>query len=140
MIVLDTNVLSELMREDAAPRVLEWAGSQPTASLFTNCITEAEIFLGLAMLPAGKRRRALEGAATGLFSDFDGRVLSFDSEAARVYAEIAAARRRRGRPISTADAQIAAIARSRGGRLATRNTEDFEGCGVEVIDPWQYDS
>lgn len=140
MIVLDTNVLSELMREDAAPRVLDWAGSEQSTSLFTTSIAEAEIFYGLAVLPRGKRRRALEGAASGLFADFDRRVLPFDSDAARAYGEIAAARRRKGRPISTADAQIAAIVRSRGARLATRNAVDFEGCGITVIDPWKYDS
>jgi predicted nucleic acid-binding protein len=140
VIVLDTNVLSELMRKAAAPKVLDWAGSQVSASLFTTCVSEAEIFYGLALLPKGKRRLALEGAAGGLFEDFGGRVLPFDSDAARLFAELAAARKRKGRPISTADAQIAAIVRSRGGRLATRNVDDFEGCGIDLVDPWRYDS
>ncbi len=140
MIVLDTNVLSELMREAASPKVIAWAGSEVSTSIFTTCITEAEIFYGLAILPKGKRRTAIELAAAGVFADFDGRVLPFDSDAARAYADVAAGRRRRGRPISTADAQIAAIVRSRSGRLATRNADDFEGCGIELVDPWVYDS
>lgn len=139
MIVLDTSVLSELMREHAAMKVIEWAGSEVSTSLFTTCISEAEIFHGLALLPRGKRRLALETAATGLFADFGGRVLPFDSDAARAFAEIASARRRKGHPISAADAEIAAIVRSRGGRLATRNGEDFEDCGIELVDPWRYD-
>ncbi|MBI3181288.1 MAG: type II toxin-antitoxin system VapC family toxin [Myxococcales bacterium] len=136
MTVLDTNVLSELMRESASKPVLEWLSAQTPASLFTTTITEAEVFLGLALLPSGKRRRALEGAAAGLFADFEGRVLAFDSPAAKAFAEIGAARRRAGRPISHADAQIAAIVRSRGARLATRDGNDFGGCGIEVVDPW----
>ena len=136
MIVLDTNVLSELMRADASPRVIAWASRQASTSLFTTSITEAEIFDGLALLPKGKRRSSLESAVTGLFSDFEGRVLAFDSDAARSYATLAAARRALGRPIAFADAQIAAIVRSRGGRLATRNGHDFDACGIDLVDPW----
>ena len=137
MIILDTNVLSELMRAAADKRVVDWVSAQPSAGLFTTALSEAEIHCGIAVLPAGRRRKALEEAAVGLFADFDDRVLSFDPAAARVYAAVAAARRKAGRPISLADAQIAAIARSRGARLATRNTVDFDDCGVQVIDPWK---
>lgn len=137
MIVLDTNVLSELMREHADEGVLAWVGAQAAVSLFTTAVCEAEVFYGLRALPAGKRRRALEEAAEGLFGEFEGRVLAFDSAAARVYAQLAVARRQAGRPITSADAQIAAIARSRGARLATRNGGDFEGCGLELCDPWR---
>lgn len=137
MIILDTNVLSELMRASADKRVVDWVSAQPSAGLFTTALSEAEILYGIAVLPSGRRRKALEEAAGGLFADFDDRVLSFDSAAARVYAAVAAARRKAGRPISLADAQIAAIARSRGAHVATRNTVDFDDCGVHVIDPWK---
>jgi predicted nucleic acid-binding protein len=105
--------------------------------MFTTAVSEAEVFYGLTVLPKGRRRRALEEAAAGLFADFEGRVLSFDSAAARAFAEIAAARRGAGRPMSLADAQIAAIAASRGARLATRNVGDFDLCGVDIVDPWR---
>lgn len=137
MILLDTNVLSELMRKAASPQVIGWVAAQVPTALFTTAVTEAEIFYGLALLPAGKRRRALEEAATELFGQFSGRVLSFDSPAAREFASIVAARRRAGKAISVTDAQISGIARSRGAAVATRDASDFDGCGVDVIDPWQ---
>ncbi len=137
MIILDTNVLSELMRLAADRRVLAWVSAQAAASLFTTALSEAEIRYGVAVLPAGRRRKALDEAVAGLFADFGDRVLPFDSAAAQAYAAIAADRRKAGRPISFADAQIAAIARALGARLATRNTPDFDGCGIHVIDPWK---
>jgi predicted nucleic acid-binding protein len=138
VIVLDTNVLSELMRSDPAPAVVEWTGSQPAASLFTTTITQAEILFGVELLAKGKRRDALAEAVADMFaSDFRDRVLSFDGTAAHAFARIAAARRRLGRPISQLDAQIAAIAASRNASVATRNAQDFADCGVEVINPWQ---
>jgi predicted nucleic acid-binding protein len=137
MIVLDTNVVSELMRLDPAERVARWLASRPTTSLCTTAITQAEILLGVQLLPKGKRRDAIEQAAQDTFDqDFSGRVFPFDGDAARAYARIVAARRRSGRPISQADAQIAAIARSRDFDLATRNVRDFEDCGIELFDPW----
>jgi predicted nucleic acid-binding protein len=137
MIVLDTNVVSELMRTDPAGHVVRWIEGRPPTSLCTTAITQAEIFLGVQLLPKGKRREALEETANEIFDDdFQGRVFSFDGDAARAYARIVAARRRSGRPISEADAQIAAIARALGFDLATRNVSDFEGCGVELHDPW----
>lgn len=137
MIVLDTNVLSETWRPRPSPKVIGWMRSQPATVLFTTTITEAELFYGIALLPQGKRRRSLESIAGLIFAEeLAGRVLSFDSAAAREYADIAAARRRGGRPMSEADAQIAAIARSRGAAIATRNVDDFAGCGVTIVSPW----
>jgi toxin FitB len=138
MIVLDTNVLSEAWRPAPSPAVMEWMRSQPVAALFTTTITEAELLYGIALLPEGKRRRSLEAVVALVFAeDLAGRVLSFDSAAAREYADIAAVRRRAGRPIAEADARIAAIARSRGATVATRNVEDFAGCGIEIVSPWK---
>lgn len=138
MIVLDTNVLSELMRADPSPAVVRFVADRPAASLFTTTVTEAEILYGLELLPHGRRRDALRSALTAVFeSDFKGRVLPFDSSAARAYAELAVARRRAGRPISQMDAQIAAIAASREASIATRNVRDFEGCGVVIVDPFE---
>jgi len=136
MILLDTNVLSEMMRPAPAPKVQVWLAGQPSINLFTSAITEAEMRLGVAILTASRRRSQLEAAIDAIFGQFVGRVLPFDSPAANAYAEIAASRRKAGRPISQADAQIAAIARSCGASLATRNTGDFDGCGVKLADPW----
>jgi predicted nucleic acid-binding protein len=136
MIVLDTNVLSELMRADAHVGVLSWLARQPLTSLFTTALSEAELRMGLALLPAGKRRAALQNAAEGLFEDFGPRVLPFDGDAAVVYAVIGAARRKAGHPIAVIDAQIAAIVRARGATLATRNVKDFAGCSIPVENPW----
>jgi predicted nucleic acid-binding protein len=137
MIILDTNVLAELMRPRPSPLVVAWVAKQAAAELFTTAISEAEIFYGIELLSPGKRREALLAAAEAMFAeDFAERICAFDSDAARVFSKIVAHRSRRGRPIGHADAQIAAIVRSRGARLATRNTADFEDCGLEVVDPW----
>jgi predicted nucleic acid-binding protein len=137
MIVLDTNVLSEILRPVPEPRVVEWLSEQPRASVFTTTITRGEILYGIQVLPAGKRRNGLWNAALQIFDvDLDGQVLSFDSTAADNYAEISAARRAAGRPIAQFDAQIAGITLSRGAQLATRNVRDFDACGFEVINPW----
>ena len=137
MVLLDTNVVSELMRSAPSEEVLVWVDALPPRELFVTSVTEAEVRTGIAILPDGARRRGLADAAErtlgGLFA---GRVLPFDSSAARTYADIAAASRAAGRPISQSDCQIAAIARSRGLALATRNVRDFSETGVEVIDPW----
>jgi predicted nucleic acid-binding protein len=139
MILLDTNVVSELMKSAPAARVVGWVATQPASSLYTTSITEAEILHGILLLPSGQRRRAIEAAARAMFSeDFLGRVLPFGSAAAFRYAEIAADRRRARRPISTFDAQIAAIARAVGAALATRNVADFAGCKIEVVNPWEH--
>src|SRR5271165_4744401 len=137
MIILDTNVLSELMRSEPSRRVLAWVAKQPASELFTTSVTEAEIFYGIELLPKGKRREGLLAAAEAMFAeDLAGRVFGFESDAARVFSKIAANRRALGRPISHADAQIAAIAQVRGAKLATRNVADFEDCGLDIVDPW----
>jgi toxin FitB len=137
MIVLDTNVLSELMRPTPSSQVAAWVAKQSAAELFTTSITEAEIFFGLELLAKGKRRDGLLAAAEAMFEeDLAGRVLGFDSDAARSFSKIAAHCRALGRPISHADAQIAAISQVRGAKLATRNLEDFKDCGLDVVDPW----
>jgi toxin FitB len=136
LIVLDSNVVSELMKPAPDDGVVQWVAARPPSSLFTTSITESEIFYGVKILADG-RRRALEEAATAIFDEvFRGRVLAFGSDAARSWAEIVVARRRAGRPISQLDAQIAAIARSTGAAIATRNVADFADCGVSVLDPW----
>jgi len=138
MIVLDTNVISEVMRPAPADAVLRWIAGQPAALLYTTSVTQAEILFGLALLPEGRRRDGLMTAAEQMFAeDFAGRVLPFDTIAAQAFAPIAAARRRKGRPTGTFDARIAAIARSRGTALATRNEADFLDCGLVIINPWK---
>ena len=138
MIVLDTNVLSETLRPLPSVKVLEWMRSEPASALFTTSITEAELLYGIALLPAGRRRQSLEAAVELILSeDLARRILPFDSAAAREFAGIAAGGQLAGRPISDADARIAAIARSRGAALATRNVADFAGCEVEIVDPWR---
>ena len=137
MIVLDTNVLSEPLRPSPSTKVLDWMRSQPNTVLFTTTITEAELLYGIALLPRGKRRDLLKSVVERMFAvHLAGRILPFDGAAARDYADIAAVRRRSGRPMSEPDARIAAIARSRGAELATRNVADFAGCELEVINPW----
>ncbi len=138
MIVLDTNVLSEGLRPQPSPKVLEWMRLEPISALFTTSITEAELFCGVALLPDGRRRQALEAVIAQLVgTQFADRIIPFDSAAAREFADIAASRRRAGRSIGEADCRIAAIARSRGASLATRNAGDFTDCGLTIIDPWR---
>ncbi|MCY1182961.1 Toxin FitB [compost metagenome] len=138
MIILDTNVLTEVLRPVPDPLVLSWLRKQPGASLFSTTITRSEVLYGVRLIPEGQRREALWEAALAIFNeDFAGRVLSFDSDAADAFAEISAARRLAGKPLSQFDAMIAAVARSRGAVLATRNVKDFVECGVEVVNPWQ---
>ncbi len=137
MTLLDTNVLSELMKAKPDPLVIAFVNGIPATALFTSAITQAEILFGIALLREGKRRDALLAAAeTTLGNYFRERVLPFDGSAAKAYATVAAGRRESGRPISQADALIAAIARSRGATLATRNVTDFDDCGILVVNPW----
>ena len=138
MIVLDTNVVSELIRLKPSPQVIQWIASQPSLLLCTTSITQAEILYGVQTLAKGRRREALEKVLSAIFEeDFQGRVLAFDSGCAPLFAEIAAARKALGRPISQFDAQIAAIARRNKAALATRNIADFAGCGLKLINPWE---
>ena len=137
MIIIDTNVVSELMRASPDPAVLAWFAGHAANKLFLTAISEAELRTGAAILPAGQRRDRLIGAIDAMIEqDFAGRILPFDSLAARSYAEIAAARRIAGKPIMDADCHIAAIVRACGAAIATRNVKDFEGCGIDIINPW----
>lgn len=137
MIVLDTNVLSELLRPTPAPQVEAWLAAQDGPSVYFTAVGEAELRHGVAILPAGRRRTALGAAIDAMLDeDFHDRILPFDRGVASAYAVIVAMRRAAGRPISQFDCQIAALARARGARVATRNTDDYEGCGVALIDPW----
>jgi predicted nucleic acid-binding protein len=137
MILLNTNILSEMMRPTPQAAVERWLADQASASVFICAITEAELRYGLALLPDGKRRATLTDVMEDMLTeDFRDRILPFDAAAAIAFAQIAADRRRVGRAISQADAQIAAVARSRGAVLASRNIPDFEGCGLELINPW----
>jgi predicted nucleic acid-binding protein len=138
MIVLDTNVISELMKSAPAEPVMRWTARIPATSLYTTSITQAEILHGVLLLPAGKRRNAIMAAAEAMFNeDFGERILPFGSAAAHAYADIAGARHRAGLPIASFDAQIAAIAHSTGATVATRNTKDFDRCGIGVVNPWE---
>jgi predicted nucleic acid-binding protein len=126
VILLDTNVLSELMRPRPAPQVIAWVGGYPRSRLGVTTITEAEIFYGIELLPRGRRKDGLLAAAEAMFAeDFQGRVFPFASEAARAFAKIATRRLAQGKPISQLDAEIAAIAQTLGAALATRNVTDF---------------
>jgi toxin FitB len=138
VIVLDTNVISELTRRVPEPGVISWLDSWPAAEVATTAITAAELLYGVARLPSGHRKTALSAAVHGLLADdFHGRVLPFDDRAAPQYADIVSGRDRLGRPIGVADAQIAAICRASGAELATRNTDDFADTGIELINPWK---
>jgi predicted nucleic acid-binding protein len=137
MFLIDTNVISELMRATPAPSVLSWFSTQDPSTLYLSAVTEAELRTGIAILPEGQRREGLRAALDATIAeDFEGRILPFDTDAAKTYAEIASMRRAAGRPIADADCQIAAIARASGAIVATRNLRDFEGCGVDLVNPW----
>lgn len=137
MIILDTNVISELLRSTPEPKVEQWLSLQDGLSVYLTSVSEAELRYGLAIMTDGKRRAALIDAVDRILrEDFAGRILPFDTDAAQSFASIAAARRAAGRPIAQADCQIASIAHARGAKVATRNTSDFEGCKIDLINPW----
>ncbi|MGE8496936.1 MAG: type II toxin-antitoxin system VapC family toxin [Pseudomonas sp.] len=137
MILLDTNVLSELMRATPDQQVLSWVDAQPASGLVICAITVAEILYGIARMPDGKRKQGLLDRATEMFEqDFAGSILPFDTQAAEHYAELAADAESRGRSVDMADLQIAAIGRLHGAVIATRNTRHFEGLGASLINPW----
>ena len=137
MIVVDTNVVSELMRPSPSQQVRAWVSAQAPGELCTTAITIAEIRYGLERLADGRRKQSLLAAATELFAAFSEYIQPFDADAAIWYATITARRDRLGLPIDGFDAQIAAICRTRGAALATRNAKDFRDTGIDVIDPWQ---
>ena len=138
MIVLDTNVLSEIMRPSPNPVVFSWLASQPRPILFTTSVNQAEILYGIAALDDGQRKRGLAAAAEAMFEEeFAGRVLAFSDAAAPHYARIVAARRRMGNPIEGFDALIAATALAAGASVATRDVGGFADCGVAIVNPWE---
>lgn len=136
--ILDTNVVSELMRPEPHPAVFAWVAARPRTTLFTTSVCQAEVLYGIAALPEGRRRRGLAAAARAVFEeDFAGRVLAFGPAAAPHYARIVAGRRALGRPMEAFDALIAAIALAAGVGVATRDLDGFAGCGLPtLIDPW----
>ena len=137
MILLDTNVLSEVLKPLPSPIVLRWLAAQEPSSVFTTSVTQAEVLYGIETLPPGKRRTRLLAAVEKMFAEeFEGRILPFDEDSARAFAGIVAARDAAGRPISQFDAMIAAIARSHRAAVATHNTADFQHCGIDLINPW----
>lgn len=135
-VVLDTNVISELMRPAPDGHVEGWVRGLPPVLVYTTSVTLAEVHYGIARLPAGRRRSLLGEAADDVFGTFADRVLAFDVAAARHYAHVLVEREHAGPPIAGFDAQIAAICRARRAALATRNTDDFTRLGLELIDPW----
>ncbi len=138
MFVLDTNIISELIRPEPNKNVLIWIDQQPINLLYTSAITKAELYYGVLIQPDGKRREQLSNAIDVILkSGFDGHILSFDTISSEYFAEIATIRRSIGKPISHADAQIAAICRQQQMTLITRNTSDFSGCGIEIINPFE---
>jgi predicted nucleic acid-binding protein len=139
VIVLDTNVVSEGLKPVPSSAALSWLAAQVRSEVFTTTITLAEVLFGVGALPQGKRRTRLFETVESIFAqEFPGRILPFDEDAARVFAIIVASRNATGRPISPFDAMIAAIARTHHATVATRNTADFELCGLRLVDPWKY--
>lgn len=136
MIILDTNVLSDLMR-GGSPETLRWLDTVPRSALHTTAVNRAEIRLGIARLPDGRRKASLADRADAVFAQVEDHVWPFDSAAADRFASVVADRQIAGRPISVADAQIAAIASVRRASLATRNVDDFVACGIVVVDPFE---
>lgn len=135
--VLDTNVLSEIMKLQGLRKVKNWVVTQPRENLFITSITQSEILYGIAILPDGKRKQALRESAQAMFvEEFTGQILAFDQKAAVGFAEIAANRKKIGKPISQADAQIAAICLVNNAAIATRNVDDFADCQIKIINPW----
>jgi predicted nucleic acid-binding protein len=137
VIIADTNVISELMKADPSPVVVAWVAEHASEEFRTTAVTLAEVLYGIERLPAGDRKATLRQTAADVFGRFAEDILPFDAAAATAYSEIVAQRDRQGAPIGGYDAQIAAICRTRGARLATRNTKDFEGTGVALINPWE---
>lgn len=138
MIIVDTNVASELMKPAPAPAVQDWVRARGGRELYTTSITLAEIRYGIERLPDGRRKELLRSTADDVFIAFEDQILPFDAAAATEYASIVTHRDRAGLPIDGFDAQIASICRFRGAALATRNVRDFQGTGIDLIDPWTH--
>ena len=137
MLIFDTNKLWELMKFEPDSSVVSWVSIQPIASVFTTTILQAEILYGISLLSAGRCKSNLYAEAQAMFyEDYKGRILPFDQNSASAYVEIALSRQASGFPISQFDVQNAAITRTRGARLVTRNLDDFRDRGIEVINPW----
>jgi toxin FitB len=140
VIILDTNIISELTRQIPEPGVISWLDSLPAEEVGTTAVTAAELLYGVARMPAGRRKTELAAAVRGLLGDdFRDRVLPFDEHCGWRYADIVCGRETLGRPIGVADAQIAAICRTAEATLATRSTDDFSATGIELINPWKLD-
>jgi toxin FitB len=138
MIVLDTNVLSELIKSDCNPSVLEWCKKQPEEKLYITAMTKAEMLYGIEILPSGKRKTELAKAAHDAFENmFEGRILDFDEQAAESYGTLRALNKKKGTPIYEADCIIAAITDIYHATLATRNIKDFKQCGIKLVNPWK---
>jgi len=138
MIILDTNLISEPLRQAPDPRVTAWIDEQPLETLYLSAISAAELRAGVALLPAGKRRRSLEKSLEHkILPLFTRRILSFDLACSPAYAKLLAKARKAGQAVATADAFIAAIAITYNYAVATRDTQTFKAAGVQVIDPWQ---
>jgi predicted nucleic acid-binding protein len=137
VIIVDTNVVSELMRPAPSPVVVRWIRSMSAADVYTTAITVAEIGYGIERLPEGRRKEELAAAATDVFATFDDHILPFDPDAAGLYGAIVSDRERAGTPITGFDAQIAAVCRVKKATLATRNVKDFDGTGIKVLSPWR---
>lgn len=139
MILLDTNIISELMAANPNERVVNWLNGQDAAVLFLSTITVAEVSYGLRILPEGKRYRILKDKFDQFLTEaFEGRILSFDEAAAIIYGEVMGRRKEMGKPMAVPDGQIAAIARTKGFTLATRNIKDFEHCGISLVNPFSH--
>ncbi len=136
MIILDTNVLSESLKPMPSESVAQWFKEQGS-NLFTTTVTEAEILYGAELLPAGRRKFGLRTAVEEILARFERRILPFDETAAREFATMAAGLDKTGRHMAELDAMIAAIAKSRGATIATRNVSDFQHCGVPIVNPWE---
>lgn len=139
MTILDTNAISEAIKPSPHPSVAAWFEVQEPGTLYTSSISEAEVLFGILAMPPGRRRDVLLTEVEDIFTvDFADRILPFDNAAARAFAVIASDRKRTGRPLPGFDGLIAAIALSHGASVATRNVKDFEGCGLTVINPWEF--
>ena len=138
MIVLDTNVVSDAMRPEPDATVIAWLNEQAAQTLYLSSVTLAELLFGIRALPAGKRKNRLDCALSELLALFKDRILPFDTDAARRYADLAVTARNGGRGLPTPDGYIAAVAASRGFIVASRDTSLYEAAGVKVINPWMY--